>query len=128
MREPTAGEAVWEPLSEDVRRTLEVLLAGESGQDPVYRAQIPHALMKPGCMCGCPSQDLRVGPRGVSAARAESGASPIVASRPLRSPEGACVGEALLFAAEGLMVSLEVCHWEALGPLDQPLWQQLGPV
>ncbi|AZM89751.1 hypothetical protein [Streptomyces sp. W1SF4] len=127
MPEPgAAAEAGWEPLSEDVRRTLEILLDGEAGDAPGYRAQIPHTRMKAGCTCGCPSQYLLVGPGGVPAAGAEP--APIVASRCLRSPDGGYVGEALLFADEGLMVSLEVCHWEDLGPLVPPLWQRLDPV
>ncbi|MFD0358088.1 hypothetical protein ACFVHW_30795 [Streptomyces sp. NPDC127110] len=119
---------VWEPLSEDVRRTLEILLEGEgeTGEYPVYRAQIPYALMTAGCTCGCPSQYLRVRPGDAAAARVAPGASPIVASRYVESPDGAYVGEALLFAHEGRIDSLEVCHWEDLGPLPPPLWQRLG--
>ncbi|MGE7391345.1 hypothetical protein ACQKM2_38345 [Streptomyces sp. NPDC004126] len=126
---PDAAPAVWEPLSEDVRRTLEILLDGdgETGEYPVYRSQIPYAVMKAGCTCGCPSQYLRVEPGAAAAARAEPGASPIVASRGVLSPDGEYVGEAMLFADEGRIVSLEVCHWEDLGPLPPPLWQRLGP-
>ncbi|MCF3180816.1 hypothetical protein IPZ70_12860 [Streptomyces polychromogenes] len=123
-----SGPDGWQPLSEDVRRTLEILLAGETGELPVYRAQIPYARMKAGCTCGCPSQYLRVEPGEAAAARVEAGASPVVASRCVESPEGAYVGEAMLFADGGLIVSLEVCHWEDLGPLVPPLWQRLGPV
>ncbi|MFF5702022.1 hypothetical protein ACFY7H_05925 [Streptomyces sp. NPDC012794] len=123
-----AEPAVWEPLSEDVRRTLEILLAGEAGENPAYRAQIPYALMTAGCTCGCPSQDLWVEPGDVVAARVQPGASPIVASRCVQSPEGEYIGEAMLFAHEGRIVSLEVCHWEDLGPLVPPLWRRLGAV
>ncbi|MFH7595982.1 hypothetical protein WDV06_12890 [Streptomyces racemochromogenes] len=121
-----AEPAVWEPLSEDVRRTLELLLDGDGGDLQVYRAQIPYARMTAGCTCGCPSVDLRV-TQDVPAAPVAPGGSPVVASRDIATPQGAYVGEAMLFVWGGLIASLEVCHWEDLGPLVPPLWRRLGP-
>ncbi|WP_329383530.1 hypothetical protein OG625_21540 [Streptomyces sp. NBC_01351] len=119
------AEQVWEPLSEDVRRTLELILSEDTPVVRAYRAQIPHTMMTGSCTCGCPSTYLRVDQDAVPAA--SPGQGPIVAAESLWSAEGDWVGEALVFA-NGYLHDLEVCHMPDLGPLDLPLWQRIADV
>ncbi|WP_331766192.1 hypothetical protein [Embleya sp. NBC_00896] len=114
----------WGPLSDDVRRTLELLLAGDTDADRGYRPQIPHTRMKSGCTCGCPSVDLRVD-RDTVAAGPVAG-SPIVADGIIRHDGGEFIGEALVFAFGGYLTTLEVCVWDDVGVLEPPLWERLS--
>ncbi|MCX5377605.1 hypothetical protein [Streptomyces sp. NBC_00091] len=112
----------WEPLSEDARRCLEVLLAGDTDTHRGYRAQIPYALMHHGT-CSCPCVYLRVDAQAVAAVPVER--SPVVASGSLTTAEDVYVGDATLFAYDGYLADLQFCHWEDLGPLYRPVWPQL---
>ncbi|MFD7560946.1 MULTISPECIES: hypothetical protein [unclassified Streptomyces] len=117
-------EPVWEPLGEDVRRTLELILGEDTPVVRAYRAQIPHTRMTVGCTCGCPSTYLLVDREAVPAAPATPGA-PVVASRSVLSAAGDWIGEALVFG-DGYLHDLEVSHFPDLGPLDLPLWQRIA--
>ncbi|MEV7724372.1 hypothetical protein AB0P15_06505 [Streptomyces sp. NPDC087917] len=117
--------APWTPLDEDVRRCLDLLLPGDAAPLAGYRAQLPYVRMRPGCGCGCPTVDLDVRPGAVAAGPLPSGESPIVASRNVLTPEGAWIGEAMLFARGGFLTTMEVCHWDDLGPFVPPLWRRL---
>ncbi|MER5356552.1 hypothetical protein ABT093_40310 [Kitasatospora sp. NPDC002551] len=116
---------VWGPLSEDVRRTLELLLAGDTDVDRAYRAQLPHVWMKPGCTCGCPTVDLRVD-RDTVAAGPVVERSPVIADGSIRGADGQYIGEAMIFAFGGYLSTLEVCVWEGLGVLELPLCERLS--
>lgn len=116
-------DPVWEPLSEDVRRTLELILSGDAPVVRAYRAQIPFARMTVGCTCGCPSTYLRVDEEAVAAAPRHDG--PVVASRSVESVAGDWIGEALVFG-NGYLHDLEVAHMPDLGPLDLPLWERIA--
>lgn len=115
---------VWEPLNEDVLRTLELILSEDTPAVRAYRAQIPHTRMTVGCTCGCPSAYLRVDEEAVEAAPPGQ-ESPVVASRSVVSAAGDWIGEALVFG-NGYLHDLEVSHFPDLGPLDLPLWQRIA--
>ncbi|GAA2158419.1 hypothetical protein GCM10009760_61390 [Kitasatospora kazusensis] len=115
----------WEPLSEDVHRTLQLLLAGGTEVDRAYQAQIPHVSMKPGCTCGCPTVDLRVDQEAVAAGPVVQ-RSPVVADGSIQSADGEYIGEAMIFAFGGYLTTLEVCVWDDLGVLELPLWERLN--
>ncbi|WP_405980076.1 hypothetical protein [Streptomyces sp. NBC_00158] len=128
MTEPAAGEAVWEPLSEDVRRTLELLLEGASDVHRALRAQIPHAEMSDSG-CSCPCVYLRVDADADAVPAAPTGRSfGPVAGASLLGPDGGYDGEATLFAFEGALADLQFCDWEDRGPGPRPLWEWLGHV
>ncbi|MFB6614171.1 hypothetical protein ACIGFK_10790 [Streptomyces sp. NPDC085524] len=115
----------WVPLSEDVRRTLELLLEGDSDADRGFRAQIPHAVMHPG-ECSCPCVFLSVDVDAVSAAPMEQPVDS-VAGAALINAEGGYDGEATLLANSGFLVDLQFCDWEERGPGPLRLWEWLGP-
>ncbi|MEU2393343.1 hypothetical protein [Streptomyces sp. NPDC007369] len=115
---------VWEPLSEDVRRTLELLLDGDSDVHRGLRAQIPYAQMRDGG-CACPCVYLRVDPGAVAAVPVEKALS-VVAGASLLDAEGGHQGEAMLFAFRGLLADLQFCDWEDRGPGPRRLWEWLG--
>lgn len=116
---------MWGPLSEDVRRTLELLLAGDTEVDRAYRAQISQVRMKPGCTCGCLTVDLRVD-QGTVAAGPVVERSPVIADGSIQSIDGEYIGEAMIFAFGGYLSTLEVCVWDDLGVLELPLWERLS--
>ncbi|GAA3379958.1 hypothetical protein [Streptomyces racemochromogenes] len=116
--------AVWEPLSEDVRRTLEILLRGGSELHRALRAQIPYAEMSDSG-CSCPCVYLRVDTDAVPAAPTGRSFGP-VAGASLLGPDGGYDGEATLFAREGVLEDLQFCDWEDRGPGPRPLWEWLG--
>ncbi|MFK0257603.1 hypothetical protein [Streptomyces sp. NPDC090445] len=115
----------WEPLSEDVRRTLELLLDGDSDVHRGLRAQIPHAEMR-GSGCACPCVYLRVDTGAVAAVPLEE-TMDAVAGAPLFDAGGGYDGEAMLLASGGLLADLQFCDWEGRGPGDRGLWEWLGP-
>ncbi|MFB7057360.1 hypothetical protein ACFCXT_30120 [Streptomyces vinaceus] len=121
------GEAAggWEPLSEDVRRTLEVLFDGDSDAQRGFRAQIPHAEMMTDC-CSCPCVLLSVDADAVSAVPMEKGTD-AVAGAPLVNAQGGYDGEATVLASGGFLVDLQFCDWEDRGPEPLRLWEWLGP-
>ncbi|MER7585121.1 hypothetical protein [Kitasatospora sp. NPDC097691] len=104
---------------------MELLLAGDAEVARVYRAQIPHVRMKPGCTCGCPTVDLRVDQDAVSAGPVVEG-SPVVADGSIQGVDGEYIGEAMIFAFGGYLSTLEVCVWDDLGVLELPLWERLS--
>ncbi|MFD7625457.1 hypothetical protein ACFV7Q_05325 [Streptomyces sp. NPDC059851] len=114
----------WEPLGEDVRRTLELLLDGDSDVYRGLRAQIPHAEMR-GSGCACPCVYLRVDTTAVAAVSTEK-AYAVVAGAALLDAEGGHQGEATLFAFHGLLADLQFCDWEDRGPGPLRLWEWLG--
>ncbi|MFJ8622186.1 hypothetical protein ACIRD3_05005 [Kitasatospora sp. NPDC093550] len=116
---------MWGPLSEDVRRSLELLLAGDTEVDRAYRAQIPHARMKPGCTCGCPTVDLRVDQDAVAPGPVVE-RSPVIADGTIQGSDGQYIGQAMVFASGGFLSTLEVCVWEDLGALEPPLCERLS--
>ncbi|MFJ8166051.1 hypothetical protein ACIRBY_34745 [Streptomyces sp. NPDC096136] len=123
-----AGPAGWEPLSEGVRRTLEVLLDGPSEAHRRLRAQIPYAEMRDSG-CSCPCVYLRVAAEALEALEAAPtgrGTGP-VAGAPLLAADGGYDGEATLFAHDGVLEDLQFCDWEDHGPGPRPLWEWLGP-
>ncbi|MFD9333606.1 hypothetical protein ACFWBF_04205 [Streptomyces sp. NPDC060028] len=117
------GDTAWEPLSEDVRRCLEALLAGDARRG--YREQLPFTLMNHGA-CSCPCVYLRVDADAVAPAPVAGGQGPVVADGALVTAEDVYVGEAMLFAYDGFLADLQFCHWEDLGPLEPPLWERLS--
>ncbi|MFF4328277.1 hypothetical protein ACFYZT_17375 [Streptomyces sp. NPDC001591] len=125
MAEPVPEPAVWEPLSEGVRRTLELLLDGPSELHRGLRAQIPYAEMRDSD-CSCPCVYLRVATEALADAPTGSGLRP-VASAPLLAVDGSYDGEATLFAYDGVLEDLQFCDWEDHGPGPRPLWEWLGP-
>ncbi|GAA0323853.1 hypothetical protein GCM10010302_73760 [Streptomyces polychromogenes] len=120
-----AEPAVWQPLSEDVRRTLELLLDGPSDVHRALRTQIPCAEMRDSG-CSCPCVYLRVVTEALEAAPTGPGLGP-VASAPLLAADGGYDGEATLFAYDGVLEDLQFCDWEDHGPGPRPLWEWLGP-
>ncbi|MEW2412675.1 hypothetical protein AB0953_02955 [Streptomyces sp. NPDC046866] len=121
------GEPVWAPLSEDVRRTLELVLREDTEAHRAYRAQLPHTRMAPGCTCPCGSVYLKVD-EGAAPPAPPGGDGPVVASRLVRAPSGRLLGEALVFAwGGGYLSELELALWEDANLLERPLWQQLVP-
>ncbi|MCB5182228.1 hypothetical protein [Streptomyces antimicrobicus] len=119
-------DAAWEPLSQDVARTLALVLSEDTAAHRAYRAQLPHTQMAPGCTCPCGSVHLRVDEE--AAAPAPPADRPVVASRLVRAPSGLYLGEALVFAwGGGYLDELELALWEDPALLERPLWQQLVP-
>ncbi|MEV7519527.1 hypothetical protein [Streptomyces sp. NPDC091371] len=112
----------WEPLSEDVGRCLELLLAGDTDARRGYRAQIPYAEMNH-AECSCPCVYLRVDADAVAAVPVAD--SPVVAGGSLTTAEDVYVGDTTLFAHGGFLAELQFCHWEDLGPLEPPVWERL---
>lgn len=129
--EPGAGETgaraepLWEPLSEDVRRTLELLLEGPTETDRGFRAQIPYTEMADSG-CACPCVFLRVDTGAVAAVPMEKSVA-VVAGASLHAADGGYDGEATLFAASGALMDLQFCDWEDHGPGGRRLWEWLGP-
>ncbi|MEU6864863.1 hypothetical protein ABZ924_16515 [Streptomyces sp. NPDC046876] len=122
-----AAEPVWEPLSEDVRRTLELVLREDTEAHRAYRAQLPYTRMAPGCTCPCGSVYLEVD-EGAAPPAVPGEDGPVVASRLVRAPSGRLLGEALVFAWGGeYLTELELALWEDANLLGRPLWQQLLP-
>ncbi|MFE2548464.1 hypothetical protein ACFXGI_07935 [Streptomyces sp. NPDC059355] len=121
------GEAAdgWKPLSEDVRRTLEVLFDGDSDARRGFRAQIPYTVMRTDC-CSCPCVLLSVDAEGVAAVPMEK-ATGSVAGAPLVNARGGYDGEATVLASGGFLVDLQFCDWEDRGPEPLRLWEWLGP-
>ncbi|MCC0096834.1 hypothetical protein K7B10_18970 [Streptomyces flavotricini] len=115
----------WEPLSEDVRRTLEVLFDGDSDAQRGFRAQIPHAEMRRDC-CSCPCVLLSVDADRVAAVPMEKGTDS-VAGASLFNAQGGYDGEATVLASGGFLVDLQFCDWEDRGPDPLRLWEWLGP-
>ncbi|MFD0270722.1 hypothetical protein ACFVGY_29775 [Streptomyces sp. NPDC127106] len=115
----------WEPLSEDVRRTLELLLDGDSDVHRGLRAQVPHAQMHTGG-CPCPCVYLRVDPDAVAAVPMDKRMA-AVSGASLFDAGGGYDGEATLFALDGFLVDLQFCDWEDQGPGPRRLWEWLGP-
>ncbi|MEU3774704.1 hypothetical protein AB0F11_16155 [Streptomyces sp. NPDC032472] len=123
----TGAGPVWEPLSEDVRRTLERVLREDTEAHRAYRAQLPYTRMAPGCTCPCGSVYLEVDDEAAPPAP-PGGDDPVVASRLVRAPSGRLLGEALVFAWGGkYLTELELALWEDANLLEHPLWQQLLP-
>ncbi|MFE5534138.1 hypothetical protein [Streptomyces sp. NPDC056492] len=127
-----AGEAAeagatdgWEPLSEDVRRTLEVLFDGDSDAQRGFRAQIPHTEMRTDC-CSCPCVLLSVDADGAAAVPMET-AVDSVAGASLINARGGYDGEATVLASGGFLIDLQFCDWEDRGPEPLRLWEWLGP-
>ncbi|CAM5531117.1 hypothetical protein SAVIM338S_04117 [Streptomyces avidinii] len=119
------GEDAWEPLSEDVRRTLELLFDGDSDEQRGFRAQIPHALMAKSD-CRCPCVYLRVDTDAVARVPMERKVDG-VAGASLINAEGGYDGEATVLAGSGVMFDLQFCDWEDRGPEPLRLWEWLGP-
>nr|WSX50562.1 hypothetical protein OG409_17360 [Streptomyces sp. NBC_00974] len=120
-----AAQDAWGPLSEDVRRTLELLFDGDSVEELGFRAQIPHTTMvKSDCPCPCVflSVDTDAVAR-VPMAETVDGA----AGASLFDAEGGYDGEVTVLAGNGVMVDLQFCDWEDLGPAPLRLWEWLGP-
>lgn len=117
---------VWEPLSEDVRRTLELLFDGDSDEQRGFRAQIPHTVMQKSD-CKCPCVFLSVNTDAVARVPMEKNVSG-VAGASLINAEGGYDGEATVLAGAGVMfVDLQFCDWEDRGPEPLRLWEWLGP-
>ncbi|MGW3322410.1 hypothetical protein [Streptomyces virginiae] len=120
------GRDGWEPLSEDVRRTLELLLAGEPDADRGFRDQIPHSRMH-ASDCACPCVYLCVDTEAVAAVPMDKRMA-VVAGASLRDADGGYDGEVSLFAIDGALADLQFCDWEDKGPGGRRLWEWLGHV
>ncbi|MCX5177838.1 hypothetical protein [Streptomyces virginiae] len=120
------GRDGWEPLSEDVRRTLELLLAGEPDGRRGFRDQIPHTRMH-ASDCACPCVYLRVDTDAVPAVPMEKRMA-VVAGASLCDADGGYDGEVSLFAIDGALADLQFCDWEDNGPGGRGLWEWLGHV
>ncbi|MFI5860851.1 hypothetical protein [Streptomyces sp. NPDC051546] len=118
------GEIVWEPLSEEIRRSLEFLFDGDSAEARGFRAQIPHTLMRTDT-CRCPCAQLRVDTDAVAAVPMERGMG-AVAGASLVNARGGYDGEATVLAAGGYLLDLQFCDWEDQGPEPLRLWEWLG--
>ncbi|GLV86153.1 hypothetical protein Slala03_58420 [Streptomyces lavendulae subsp. lavendulae] len=127
MSDAPAGPARpgWEPLSEDVRRCLELLLPQADGFLGGYRAQVPYARMHRG-ECSCPCVYLSVDAERVGPAARPADGRP-VASGSLTDAQESYLGEAMLFVHDGFLADLQFCVWEDLGALEPPLWERLTP-
>ncbi|AWZ05761.1 MULTISPECIES: hypothetical protein [unclassified Streptomyces] len=126
--EPAAQDAAddgWGPLSEDVRRTLELLFDGDSDQERGFRAQIPHTSMVKSD-CSCPCVFLRVDTDAVARVPMELTVDG-VAGASLFNAEGGYDGEVTVLAGRGVMFDLQFCDWEDQGPGPLRLWEWLGP-
>ncbi|WP_371677961.1 hypothetical protein [Streptomyces sp. NBC_01276] len=115
----------WEPLDEDVRRCLELLLPADGTLLGGYRAQVPYARMHRG-ECACPCVYLSVDAERAAPAPRPADGGP-VASGSLTDAEGSYLGEAMLFAYDGFLADLQFCVWEDLGVLEPPLRERLTP-
>ncbi len=115
------GPSDWEPLSEDVRRTLELLLAGESETVRGFRGQIPYTAMR-ASDCACPCVYLRVDTQAVAAVPTEKRTA-VVAGASLCGADGGHDGEVSLFAVDGALADLQFCDWEDKGPGGRRLWE-----
>ncbi|MEU3722968.1 hypothetical protein [Streptomyces sp. NPDC031705] len=125
MPDRAGAPIVWEPLGEDVRRTLERLLDGASDLHRALRAQIPYARMRDSG-CACPCVYLNVDTDAVAAAPTGRRFGP-VAGASLIAPDGGYDGEVTLFASEGVLADLQFCDWEDRGPgPGRRLWEWLG--
>ncbi|MCX5146298.1 hypothetical protein OHB36_05760 [Streptomyces sp. NBC_00320] len=122
---PGAADDGWEPLSEDIRRTLELLFDGDSDAHRGFRAQIPQAVMKTDC-CSCPCVLLSVDTDAVAAVPMEKGRDS-VAGASLFNAQGGYDGEATVLAGGGFLDDLQFCDWEGQGPEPLRLWEWLGP-
>ncbi|WP_405701523.1 hypothetical protein [Streptomyces sp. NBC_00069] len=122
---PGAADDGWEPLSEDIRRTLELLFDGDSDAHRGFRAQIPQAVMKTDC-CSCPCVLLSVDTDAVAAVPMEKGRDS-VAGASLFNAQGGYDGEATVLAGGGFLDDLQFCAWEGQGPEPLRLWEWLGP-
>ncbi|WP_053701078.1 hypothetical protein [Streptomyces sp. WM6368] len=120
------GPDDWAPLSEDVRRTLELLLAGESEAARGFRRQIPHTVMH-ACDCACPCVYLRVDTKAVAAVPTDTRTA-VVAGGSLCDAGGGYDGEVSLFAVDGALADLQFCDWEDKGPGGRRLWEWIGHV
>ncbi|MFF1779727.1 hypothetical protein [Streptomyces virginiae] len=120
------GRDGWEPLSEDVRRTLELLLAGEPDVERRFRDQIPHTRMR-ASDCACPCVYLRVDTGAVAAVPMDKRMA-VVAGASLCDADGGYDGEVSLFAIDGALADLQFCDWEDKGPGGRRLWGWLGHV
>ncbi|QES55915.1 hypothetical protein DEJ51_18515 [Streptomyces venezuelae] len=118
--------AGWEPLSEDVRRTLELLLAGDSDDERRFRAQIPYTVMR-ASDCACPCVYLDVDTDAVAAVPTEKRTA-VVAGASLCDADGGYDGSVSLFAVDGALADLQFCDWEDEGPGGRRLWEWLGYV
>ncbi|MEV7559503.1 hypothetical protein [Streptomyces sp. NPDC089795] len=116
----------WEPLSEDVRRTLELLLAEEPDAGRHFGEQIPHTRMH-ASDCACPCVYLRVDTDTVPAVPMEKRMD-VVAAASLTDADGGYDGEVNLFAIDGALADLQFCDWEGKGPGGRRLWEWLGHV
>ncbi|GAA2634661.1 MULTISPECIES: hypothetical protein [Streptomyces] len=120
------GPDGWEPLDEDVRRTLQLLLAGDSDDERRFRAQIPHTVMR-ASDCACPCVYLSVDTDAVPAVATERRTA-VVAGAALCDADGGYDGEVSLFAVDGALADLQFCDWEDKGPGGRRLWEWLGYV
>ncbi|MFI8343024.1 hypothetical protein ACIF8W_23600 [Streptomyces sp. NPDC085639] len=120
------GPNDWAPLSEDVRRTLERLLAGESEAARGLRRQIPHTAMR-ASGCACPCVYLRVDTEAVAAVPTDTRTA-VVAGGSLCDADGGYDGEVSLFAVDGALADLQFCDWEDKGPGGRRLWEWIGHV
>ncbi|MFB6820379.1 hypothetical protein ACFCXA_02155 [Streptomyces virginiae] len=120
------GRDGWEPLSEDVRRTLELLLAGEPDVERRFRDQIPHTRMR-ASDCACPCVYLHVDTEAVAAVPMDKRMA-VVAGASLCDADGGYDGEVSLFAIDGALADLQFCDWEDKGPGGRRLWEWLGHV
>ncbi|MBT2446673.1 hypothetical protein J7F03_06185 [Streptomyces sp. ISL-43] len=118
-------EDVWEPLSEEVRRVLELLFDGDSEAQRGFRAQIPHTRMNKSD-CPCPCVYLSVDGDAVAAVPMEQSVDS-VAGASLFNAEGGYDGEVTVLAGRGVMFDLQFCDWEDRGPAPLRLWEWLGP-
>ncbi|RSS83514.1 hypothetical protein [Streptomyces sp. WAC06614] len=123
---PRPAGPVWEPLSEEVRRTLDLLLPRDTPAHRAYRAQLPHTEMAEGCTCPCGSLHLRVDRTAVPPAPPR-GDSPVVAAGSVATASGKVLGEALVFDwTDGYLDELEFALWEA-DAVPRPLWEWVRP-
>ncbi|MGW6687509.1 hypothetical protein [Streptomyces sp. NPDC054961] len=120
-----AARDVWEPLSEDVRRTLELLFDGDSDAQRGFRAQIPHTTMLKSD-CSCPCVFLSVDTDAVARVPMEQNVDS-VAGASLVNAQGGYDGEVTVLAGRGAMFDLQFCDWEDRGPAPLRLWEWLGP-
>jgi hypothetical protein len=104
------------PLTPDARALLHALLAHDFPGAAELRAQVDRATATPGCRCGCGTLDLQV-PGDVPTA-SSGGAAPVEGT--VRGPDGAPVGNVLLFVEGGALSRLDVTsHGDPL-PLPSP--------
>ncbi|MFB7949862.1 hypothetical protein ACFC6L_33710 [Kitasatospora phosalacinea] len=99
-----------EHLPPDVAEVLDALLGDD---DPVHlalRVQLPHLRVRERCTCGCGTAYFDLDAAAVRPA--PSGPRTVVAAEALiRTGDGDCPGEVLVFARGGYLSWLEVCSW-----------------